>query len=116
MMEIEIVVPTAAVLAVTPGWSAQHTIVIAGTYNGRPFELGLPIEGAVRERLATALVVGTGGAPASVQVTITLPVAAWFAGVGATLDPTDAAQRAVIEANARKSFVPLEKSVGEGSK
>ena len=108
MMEIEIVVPTATVLAVTPGWSGQHTIVIAGTYNGRPFEFGLPIEGTVRQRLATALVVGTGGTPASVQVTITLPVAAWFAGVGATLDPTDAAQRAMIEANARKSFVPLE--------
>lgn len=116
MIEIEVVNPTTSVLAATPGWSAQNTMVIAGTYNGRPFELGLSIQGLARERLATPLEVGTGGAPASVQVTITLPVAAWFAGATGTLDPTDAAQRALIEANARKSFVPLEKSSGEASR
>lgn len=112
-MEVEVVVPTPAVLAATPGWSAQNTFVIAGTYNGRPFALGLPIEGTFRQQLATPLVVGAGGPSASIQVTITLPVATWFAGAAGTLDPTDAAQRATIEANARKSFDPLEKSGGE---
>ena len=115
-MEIEVVIPTSAVLAAAPGWPAPNTMVIAGTYNGRPFELGLPIEGTVRERLATPLVVGTGGAPASVAVTISLPVATWFASAGGTLDPTDAAHRAMIEANARKSFSPLEKSGGDTSR
>lgn len=116
MMEVEVVIPSPPVLAATPGWSAQNTMLISGTYNGRAFELGLPIEGTVRERLATPLVVGTGGTPALVQVTISLPVATWFAGASGTLDPTDATQRAMIEANARRSFAPLEKSVGETSR
>lgn len=116
MMEVEVVTPTAPVLAMTPGWSAPNTIVIAGTFNGRSFELGLPIEGMLRESLASPLLIGAGGAPASVEVTISLAAAAWFSGPGGTLDPTDVVQRSLIEANARKSFAPLEKSVSGGSR
>ena len=112
-MEVEVVVPTPALLAATPGWLAPNTLLIAGTYNGRPFEFGLPVEGTFREQLATPLLVGAGGAPASVQVTISLPVATWFAAAGGTLDPTDAAQRTLIEANAHKSFGAFEKRLGE---
>lgn len=115
-MEVEVVTPTSALLAATPGWLAGNTILMAGRYNGQPFEFGIPVTGMFREPLATPLVVGSGGTPASVQVTISLPVASWFVGGSGTLDPNDAAQRAQIEVNARKSFSAFEKSAGESAR
>jgi hypothetical protein len=44
------------------------------------------------------------GLPAPINVTITLPVASWFAGNGTPLDPADAAARAQIASNARASI------------
>jgi hypothetical protein len=41
-------------------------------------------------------------------VRVTLPVASWFVSNGATLDPTVAANRAQIEANARAPFQATE--------
>ncbi len=117
MMEVEVVLPTSQILAATPGWTGTNTMVIEGTQSGRPFRLVLPIEGTFREQLATPVVVGASGTPASVTVTLTLPVLSWFtSAAGASLDPTDPAQLALIKANAGKSFGPPEKSGAESTR
>lgn len=116
MIEVEVVTPTKDLLVTPTGASGMATIAIAGTFDGRPFELGLPIEGTLREHLPTALQIGSGGAPSIVEVTLSLPVTSWFEGAGAILDPTAVPQRNLIEANARKSFTRLEKAGNENSR
>lgn len=114
MMEVEVVLPTSQILAATPGWTGPNTMVVEGTQSGKRFQFALSIEGSFRERLATPVVVGASGAPATVAVTLTLPVLSWFtSAAGASLDPTDPAQLALIKANAGKSFDPLETSAAE---
>ena len=117
MMEVEVVSPTSQILAATPGWTGTTTMVIEGTQSGRPFLLALGVEGTFREQLATPVVVGASARPASVTVTLTLPVRSWFtSAAGTSLDPTDPAQFALIKANAGRSFGPLEKSGPESAR
>jgi hypothetical protein len=103
-VEIGVAPPTSAVLAQNPNWPAEATMEVAGTFNGVAFTLSLPITGSFVEQLATPVVVGTGGSAATVQVSITLPVSSWFNSPTGPLNSADPAQRATIEANARRSF------------
>jgi hypothetical protein len=106
--EIAVEQPNAATLAGVTNWPAGATIMVEGAYNGKPFQLPLSIIGSFRETLSPPVDVSVTIAPAPVAITITLPVTSWFVANGATLDPTDPAQRATIEANARRGFQPLE--------
>ena len=90
------------------GWPAGATLEIKGDFGGQAFALPLVIEGTFREQLAAPVVVGAGGTPATVAVSITLPVSSWFNGASGMLDPANPAQRTEIEANARKSFAAPE--------
>lgn len=113
--EIDVGGPSVAQLAADPAWVPGTSLEVTGTFAGQPFAIQLPIQGSFRERLLTPLVVGASGTPASAQVTITLPVAMWFTGPSGPLDPTAAADRALIEANIRGSFAALEVSRPEGN-
>ena len=115
-VEIELVPPPPALLAATPGWSAGATIEVRGRYNGTAFTLPLAIPGQFREALSPAIDVPAGGLPGPINVTITLPVASWFASNGTPLDPNDAAARSQITANARAAVTvggETEKDAGE---
>ncbi len=102
-VEIELVAPPPALLAATPGWSVDATIEVRGRYNGTEFTLPLATPGQFREALSPAIDVPAGGLPGPINVTITLPAASWFVSNGASLDPSDAAARARIDANGRAS-------------
>jgi hypothetical protein len=104
-----------AVVATTPGWPADATIEVQGTFAGQSFTLPLAIDGTFQEQLAAPVVVGTSGTPATIQVGITLPVSSWFTGTNGSLDPSDPAQLATIQANARKSFAASETTGTETS-
>jgi len=106
--EIELVTPDAGLLAATPGWPADATIEIAGAFNGSGFLLHLPVVGAFREALNPPVDVADGTTPATVSVTVTLPVGSWFVSQQGPLDPKDPGQQAQIEANARASLQPAE--------
>jgi hypothetical protein len=106
--EIELLPPDPGLLAATPGWPADATIEIAGAINGSSFLLHLPVVGAFREALNPPLEVTDGTTPATVSVTVTLPVGSWFVSQGVSLDPNDPGQRAQIERNARASLQPTE--------
>jgi hypothetical protein len=108
-VELGVIRPPAA----PADWPADATLEIRGDFGGQAFALPLAIEGSFREQLAAPVVVGTGGAPAVVAVSITLPVSIWFNGSSGLLDPANPAQRAEIEANARLSFTPPEGSSPE---
>jgi hypothetical protein len=114
-VEIELVTPSAALLAATPGWTAGGTIEVRGRYNGVDFSLSLPIPGQFRETLSPAIDVPAGGLPGPINVTITLPVASWFSSNGTALDPSDAAARAQIVANARASITVESETEREGA-
>src|ERR1700694_744712 len=90
-----------------PSWPSGQTVEIQGSNNGVLFTIGVPVDGSFRENLVPAVVVTT-SSPASIPVTITLPVASWFVSGGAALDPAVPAQRAQIEANIRTAFSRLE--------
>jgi hypothetical protein len=77
--------PPAAV-ATTPGWPADATIEVRGNFAGRDFTLPLAIEGTFQEQLAAPVVVGNSGPPATIQVSITLPVSTWFTGASGPLE------------------------------
>jgi hypothetical protein len=103
--EVSVESPTAATAGHTSGWPAGATIDIVGRIRGTPFELPLTAAGSFRGGLTPPLVVATVGKPPSpVSVTIALPVASWFLSGSTPLDPTNAAQRAQIEANVRAAF------------
>jgi hypothetical protein len=106
--EIELRTPDAGVTAAAPGWPAGATVEIAGTFNSVAFTLPLTLLGEFRETLNPPVEVGASAAPAPVSVTITLPVRDWFVSNGVALDPSDPAQRAQIENNARLSVHPPE--------
>lgn len=106
--EVLVESPTSATLASAPDWPANATIEIDGRFNGTPFRLPLTIIGSFRETLNPPVEVSATTPPSAVAVTITLPVASWFTSNGAVLDPSNPAQRATIETNARNSFQPLE--------
>ena len=108
MVEVELTAPDAATLAVAPGWPAGATLEVTGSYNGTAFTLPVAIQGSFRESLTPPVSVPAGGSPRSVSVTITLPVATWLTSNGASLDPSNATDRARIEANARASFAAPE--------
>lgn len=113
--EIELARPDAAVLAAVPGWPTDASAEVSGTYNGTAFTLYLPLRGAFREALNPPVDVAAGAsAPATVNITITLPVGSWFSANGVDLDPTNAAQRAQILAKAQASLLPEEAGGGEG--
>jgi hypothetical protein len=114
-VEIELVTPSAALLAATPGWTADGTIEVRGRYNGVDFTLSLSIPGQFRETLSPAIDVPAGGLPGPINVTITLPVASWFSSNGTALDPSDAAARAQIAANARASITFESETGKEGA-
>jgi len=114
-VEIELVSPSPALLAATPGWSAGSTIEVRGRYNGTDFTLPLAIPGQSRETLSPAIDVPTGGLSAPTNVTITLPVASWFASNGTPLDPADSAARAQIASNARASITVESETAREGA-
>ena len=107
-VEISLVRPPAALLAGNTGWQPDATMELRGVYEGRPFTLPLSIEGSFRERLSSPVIVSQGSPQSPVEVTITLPVMSWVAGSTGPLDPNDPAQRAQIEANARRSFAAPE--------
>jgi hypothetical protein len=113
-VELELAAPSAQLLAANPDWTPGVTIEIKGTFSGKPFTLTLAVDGTFREHLAAPVDVPASGSPGPITVTITLPVADWFTANGASLDPNDAAQRAQIEANARRFFQPVETTAGEG--
>ena len=104
--EVDLTAPSVA----PAGWAAGATIEVTGTYNGVAFTLALPISGAFRTALTPPAVItaGSGGQPQN--VTIRLPVASWFDNGGTALDPTNAAQRALIESNARRAFLTTQAS------
>lgn len=106
--EISLEQPSATTLAGTSNWPAGATILIEGTYNTVPFQLPLSIVGSFRESLQPPLNVPASGASATTAITITLPIASWFQANGVPLNPAVPADRAVIEANARRNFQPLE--------
>ena len=89
--------------ATPTAWPSGQTVEIQGTNNGAVFTIGVPVDGSFRENLTPSVVV-TSSSPASIPVTITLPVASWFVSGGTALDPTVAAERAQIEANIRAAF------------
>jgi hypothetical protein len=97
-VEVELGGSTAA------GWPSGQTVEIQGTNNGTAFTIGVPVNGSFRENLAPPVVVTTSSPAASIPVTITLPVASWFASGGTALDPAVPAERAQIEANIRAAF------------
>lgn len=102
--EVVLVPPPPALLAATPDWPAGATIEVRGRYDGTDFTLPLAIPGRFRAALAPAIDVPAAGLPAPINVTITLPVASWFARNGTPLDPADAAARVQIASNARASI------------
>ncbi len=106
--EIAVEQAGATTLAGTSNWPSGATIMIEGTYNGAAFALPLNIVGSFRENLTPPLEVPASGASAAAAITITLPVASWFQSSGSSLNPANATDRATIEANARRSFAPLE--------
>ena len=106
--EISVEQPGATTLAGTSNWPAGATMLIEGTYNTVPFRLPLSIVGSFRESLQPPLNVPASGTSATTAITITLPIAGWFQANGVALNPGVAADRAVIEANARRNFQPLE--------
>lgn len=99
--------------AATADWTSGTTIEIVGRYNGAQFTLPLAIEGEFRQLLQPPVDIAGSAPAAAVAVTITLPVASWFTSNGTALDPADPAQRAQIEANARRSIQPDDRRVGE---
>lgn len=101
--EIELMAPGVGVPA-TPGWPAGATMEIVGKFNGTNFTLPLTAAGEFREALNPPVDVSDGATPASISVTITLPVASWFVSNRVPLDPSDPSQRAQIEQNARLSL------------
>jgi len=105
-VEVELGGSTAA------GWPSGQTVEIQGTNNGTAFTIGVPVNGSFRENLAPPVVVTT-SSPASIPVTITLPVASWFASGGTALDPAIPAQRAQIEANIGAAFSGAESGAAE---
>jgi hypothetical protein len=105
-VEVEVGGSTAA------GWPSGQTVEIQGTNNGTAFTIGVPVNGSFRENLVPPVVVTT-SSPASIPVTITLPVASWFSAGGAALDPAVPAQRAQIEANIRTAFSGPESGAAE---
>ena len=107
--EIAVETPTSSTLAGTPGWPGNATVVVEGRFNGTLFRLPLSITGSFRETLIPPVQVSATTPPSVVAVTITLPVAGWFTSNGTALDPSNPAQRAQIEANARSAFQPPEK-------
>jgi hypothetical protein len=107
-VEVEVVSADPALRAANPSWPVNATIEVVGRYNGVDFTLPLNIEGSFQETLTPPVDVPAGGPSGPIQVTITLPVAAWFTSNGTALDPANSAQRAQIETNARASFQPLE--------
>ena len=109
--EIGLEPPTAG-STVPATWPTGATIRIAGTYNGTAFEVALPVQGDFRAALTPAVDLATTGGPATVDVTITLPVESWFTANGTALDPANPAQRALIDANVRAAFQPSD-SAGE---
>lgn len=106
--EIELRTPDARVTAAAPGWPANATIEIVGTFNGTAFTFPLTLLGEFREALNPPVQVAAGVAPAPASVTITLPVHDWFVANGVSLDPNDPGQRAQIESNAKLSVHPSE--------
>jgi hypothetical protein len=105
--EISVVSPSSSTTGLDASWPSGATMQISGTYNGTTFTLPLTITGSFREALSPPVTVA-GTAPAAIPVRVTLPVASWFVSNGATLDPTVAANRAQIEANARAPFQATE--------
>lgn len=87
----------------TAGWPSGQTVEIQGTNNGTPFTIGVAVNGSFQQALSPPVVIA-GATPASIPVTITLPVASWFTAGGAQLDPAVPAQRAQIEANIKAAF------------
>jgi hypothetical protein len=113
--KIVLVPPPPALLAATRDWSAGATIEVRGRYNGTDFTLPLAIPGQLREPLSPAIDVPAAGLPAPIHVTITLPVASWFASNGRPLDPADAAARAHVASNARASITVASETIREGA-
>lgn len=114
--EVEVAKATAELLKSVPSWGASTTLQLSGSFDGRPFDLQVAIEGTFRETLATPLVVGSSGGSGSAQITFTLPVDKWFTGSAGLLDPTSATDRQSIEANIRSSFGPAESGKPEDSR
>lgn len=102
--EVSLESPTAATLAGVTGWASGATMEIQGRINGAAFTLPLTVLGSFREALTPPVDVTASQVPGTVAVTITLPVASWFVSNGTALDPSNAAQRAMIEANVRTAF------------
>jgi len=103
-IEISLDVPSAALVAANPGWPANATIMVTGSYNGTSFTLPLAIAGSFRQSLSPPLNVAANATSGALAVHLTLPIASWFTWNGAPLNPADATQRAQIEANARAAF------------
>ncbi len=113
--EIELRTPDARVTAAAPGWPANATIEIVGTFNGTAFTLPLTLLGEFREVLNPPVEVAAGAVPAPVSVTITLPVRDWFVSNGVPLNPNDPGQLSQIENNARLSVHPSDSGETPGT-
>lgn len=102
--EISLEAPTGA----SPDWPGDATIRIAGSFAGTPFTLALNVTGDFRASVDPPLDISDSDGLTELAVTIALPVASWFTSNGVALDPTNADQRASIEANIRQSFTTSE--------
>lgn len=102
-VEIELLPPVA-----TAGWATGAAIEVTGTFGGTAFTLPLAIQGTFRAVLPQPVDVPAGLLASPIQVFVSIPVASWFVGNGTVLDPTNPAQRAQIEANARDAFLDPE--------
>lgn len=91
-----------------------RTVEVSGTFNGVPFTVGAHVVGTFRETLTPPAIVAAANPPSSLRFTLALPVESWFSVNGVVLDPTDAAQRAIIEGNISRSFSPPESSKKDG--
>jgi hypothetical protein len=105
--EISLARPVAATLAGTSNWPGDATLLIEGTYNGVAFAIPLTIDGSFLGTLTPPVAV-TSSTPSPIAVTVTLPVTTWFTSNGSPLDPGVPAQRAIIEANIRRSFQAID--------
>lgn len=114
-VEISLDVPTAAIVAANPGWPANATIMVIGSYGGTSFTLPLAIDGSFRQSLSPPVTVAANTTSGALAVHLTLPISSWFTWNGTPLNPTDAAQRAQIEANARASFQSTDSTESAGT-
>jgi len=97
--------PEAAFVAAHPELRGV-SVVVEGTYNGRPFTFRSSLEAELELKFSTPLAVS---AAEPLTLTVSVDVGSWFRGAGGTvLDPSNAANALAIATNVRSSFAAFE--------